>query len=109
MAMARPVAMSLLLSRQVTNLRVHTLNLVNTRLVGISLLSIAYWAIDHRLESDVTGPPEATKGIISIYDIFGFRAQTLQGADIVATGNEQNRYKVFIPDWFKGKPCPMEW
>jgi hypothetical protein len=56
----------------------------------------------------VTGPAEATKGIVVIYDIFGYFDQTLQGADILATSHHQ-KYKVFIPDWFKGEPCPIEW
>ncbi|KAI2472703.1 Alpha/Beta hydrolase protein [Annulohypoxylon bovei var. microspora] len=57
----------------------------------------------------VTGPADAEKGIIVIYDIFGFFEQTLQGADILATGKKSQQHKVFIPDWFKGKPCPIEW
>ena len=43
-----------------------------------------------------------------IYDIFGFFDQTVQGADILATSSE-TKYQVFIPDWFKGEPCPIEW
>jgi hypothetical protein len=43
-----------------------------------------------------------------IYDIFGYFDQTIQGADILATSSDQ-KYKVFIPDWFKGEPCPIEW
>ncbi|KAK3365250.1 hypothetical protein B0T24DRAFT_429785 [Lasiosphaeria ovina] len=57
----------------------------------------------------VTGPGDATKGIIYIYDIFGYFDQTLQGADILATSDHHNQHKVFIPDWFKGEPCPIEW
>ncbi|KAI6081728.1 hypothetical protein F4821DRAFT_272925 [Hypoxylon rubiginosum] len=60
-------------------------------------------------KSYVTGPADAKKGIIVIYDIFGYFHQTLQGADILATGNINQQHKVFIPDWFKGKPCPIEW
>ncbi|KAI0393802.1 alpha/beta-hydrolase [Xylariaceae sp. FL0594] len=56
----------------------------------------------------VTGPSDTTKGIITIYDIFGYYPQTLQGADILATSGS-SKYKVFIPDWFKGDPCPIEW
>ncbi|KAI5924470.1 hypothetical protein F4810DRAFT_663783 [Camillea tinctor] len=59
-------------------------------------------------KSYVTGPQEATKGIITIFDIFGYFPQTLQGADILATSSE-SKYKVFIPDWFHGEPCPIEW
>jgi dienelactone hydrolase len=56
----------------------------------------------------VTGPSDATKAIVVIYDIFGYFDQTLQGADILAHSDKQ-KYKVFIPDWFEGKPCPIEW
>ncbi|ORY67347.1 dienelactone hydrolase [Pseudomassariella vexata] len=59
--------------------------------------------------SYVTGPKDATRGIISIMDIFGFFPQTLQGADILATSDKDNKYKVFMPDWFKGEACPIEW
>ncbi|KAI5464605.1 Alpha/Beta hydrolase protein [Mariannaea sp. PMI_226] len=60
------------------------------------------------LRTYVTGPSDATKAIIVIYDIFGYFDQTLQGADILAHSGEQ-KYRVFIPDWFEGKPCPIEW
>lgn len=43
-----------------------------------------------------------------IYDIFGYFDQTVQGADILAYSDEHHKYKVFMPDWFKGKPCPIE-
>ncbi|EAW13488.1 dienelactone hydrolase family protein [Aspergillus clavatus NRRL 1] len=61
------------------------------------------------LKTYVTGPADATKGIISIFDIFGYFNQTLQGADILATGDAQRQYKLFMPDWFKRNPCPIEW
>ncbi|EAQ89801.1 hypothetical protein CHGG_06420 [Chaetomium globosum CBS 148.51] len=60
------------------------------------------------LKTYATGPADATKGIIVIYDIFGYFDQTVQGADILATSDSQ-KYQVFIPDWFKGEPCPIEW
>jgi hypothetical protein len=44
-----------------------------------------------------------------IFDIFGYKDQTLQGADILATNDDNNQYKVFVPDWFGGEPCPVEW
>ncbi|KAI1821429.1 alpha/beta-hydrolase [Xylaria intraflava] len=56
----------------------------------------------------VTGPAGTTKGVITTYDIFGYYPQTLQGADIIAT-SDATKYKVFIPDWFKGEPSPLEW
>ncbi|KAI1506073.1 alpha/beta-hydrolase [Biscogniauxia marginata] len=60
-------------------------------------------------KSYVTGPQGATKGIITIFDIFGYFPQTLQGADILSTSDEHQKYRVFIPDWFAGEPCPIEW
>ncbi|KAK7426505.1 hypothetical protein QQZ08_006963 [Neonectria magnoliae] len=57
----------------------------------------------------VTGPADATKAIVVIYDIFGYFDQTLQGADILAYSDDHQKYKVYIPDWFEGKPCPIEW
>ncbi|KAH8169930.1 dienelactone hydrolase family protein [Sarocladium implicatum] len=56
----------------------------------------------------VTGPKDATKAIVVIYDIFGYFDQTLQGADILAHSDESQKFQVFMPDWFKGKPCPIE-
>ncbi|KAM7186495.1 Carboxymethylenebutenolidase [Naviculisporaceae sp. PSN 640] len=61
------------------------------------------------LKTYVTGPEDTTKGIVVIYDIFGYFEQTIQGADILATSDDHQKYKVFIPDWFKGEPCPIEW
>lgn len=58
--------------------------------------------------TDVTGPKDATKAIIVIFDIFGYFDQTLQGADILAHSDESQKFRVFMPDWFKGKPCPIE-
>lgn len=57
---------------------------------------------------DVTGPADATKAIVVVYDIFGYFDQTVQGADILAFSDDHQKYKVFMPDWFKGKPCPIE-
>ncbi|KAF5680305.1 carboxymethylenebutenolidase [Fusarium heterosporum] len=56
----------------------------------------------------VTGPIDAKKAIVVIYDIFGYFDQTLQGADILAFSDAHQKYKVYIPDWFKGSPCPIE-
>ncbi|KAI0549460.1 Alpha/Beta hydrolase protein [Xylaria curta] len=57
------------------------------------------------LKTYVTGPTDADKAILVAYDIFGFFPQTLQGADILATGDAQ----VFMPDFFNGNPAKMEW
>lgn len=58
--------------------------------------------------SDVTGPADATKGLVSIFDIFVYVDQTLQGANILATSNEHQQYQTFAPDWFKGSPVQTE-
>jgi hypothetical protein len=42
-----------------------------------------------------------------IYDIFGFYNQTVQGADILAYGDKNNSYRVFIPDFFEGEPADL--
>lgn len=57
----------------------------------------------------VTGPSDAAKGIVVVEDIFGFFDQTIQGADILATSDEHNKYRVFFPDLLKEDPCPIEW
>ncbi|KAL5606360.1 hypothetical protein BROUX41_002777 [Berkeleyomyces rouxiae] len=49
-----------------------------------------------------TGSADATKGVLVIFDIFGFFPQTLQGADIL--GQE---YRVLMPDWFEGHPADI--
>ncbi|KAJ2980767.1 hypothetical protein NUW58_g6860 [Xylaria curta] len=61
------------------------------------------------LKTYVTGPPDASKAILSVYDIFGFFPQTLQGADILATGDTEQSYQVFMPDFFNGNPALMDW
>jgi len=63
----------------------------------------------NNLKTYQTGPSESKHGIFVIFDIFGFFPQTLQGADILAHGNSERPYKVFIPDWFEGKPADISW
>ncbi len=58
---------------------------------------------------DTTGPSSATKGILYIFDIFGFFPQSLQGADILAHADKGQQYRVFMPDWFEGKPADISW
>lgn len=41
-------------------------------------------------------------------DIFGFFDQTIQGADILATADDNNKYAVFMPDAFDGAPLPID-
>jgi hypothetical protein len=58
---------------------------------------------------DVTGPANATKAILYIYDIFGYFPQSIQGADILSTSDKDNQYQVFMPDWFEGNPADISW
>ena len=60
-------------------------------------------------KTDKTGPSGSKHGILFIFDIFGFYPQTLQGADILAYGNSERPYSVFMPDWFEGKPADISW
>jgi len=61
------------------------------------------------LKTYVTGPANASKAILYIYDIFGYFPQSLQGADILSTSDKDNQYQVFMPDWFEGKPADISW
>ncbi|KAK0110024.1 hypothetical protein ONS95_002685 [Cadophora gregata] len=61
------------------------------------------------LKTYVTGSGNASKGLLYIYDIFGYFPQSIQGADILATSDKDNQYQVFIPDWFEGKPADISW
>lgn len=58
---------------------------------------------------DVTGPTNASKGLLYIYDIFGYFPQSLQGADILSTSDKDHQYQVFMPDFFEGKPADISW
>ena len=58
---------------------------------------------------DETGPSTAKKGILMIYDVFGLFAQTIRGADILATGfpaasDDAVPFKVFMSDFFGDNP-----
>lgn len=57
----------------------------------------------------MTGPADSDKAILSVYDIFGFFPQTIQGADILANGDAERKYQVYIPDLFEGNPARIEW
>jgi len=61
------------------------------------------------LPPDQTGPSDAKRALLVIYDIFGFFPQTLQGADILAHGDKEHPYQVFMPDFFDGKPADISW
>jgi len=55
----------------------------------------------------VTGPATlGDKALVCVYDIFGFKPQTQQGADIVA---DELKVQVFMPDFFEeGEPWPVD-
>jgi dienelactone hydrolase len=58
---------------------------------------------------DVTGPSDASKALLYIFDIFGYFPQSLQGADILATSDDNTKYQVFMPDFFEGSPADISW
>lgn len=59
------------------------------------------------LKTYATGADDASKGIIYVFDIFGYKDQSLQGADILAVSDSHQKYKVLMPDWFDGKPASL--
>ncbi|KAF2098134.1 dienelactone hydrolase family protein-like protein [Rhizodiscina lignyota] len=67
------------------------------------------WITVDGMKTYVTGPADAKKAILVVYDIFGFFHQTLQGADIMAYGDHEQPYKVFMPDFFEGSPADISW
>jgi dienelactone hydrolase len=56
----------------------------------------------------VTGPETAERGILYIYDVFGFRPQSIQGADILAHASNEPCLVVMV-DWFEGGAVQEEW
>jgi len=67
------------------------------------------WITIDGMKTYATGPSDAKSALLVVYDIFGFYPQTIQGADILANGDKEHKYQVFMPDFFEGKPVPMEW
>ncbi|KAL1857996.1 hypothetical protein Plec18170_003220 [Paecilomyces lecythidis] len=59
-----------------------------------------------RFKTYVTGPVDATVGLIGIYDIFGLAIQTIQGADLLAS---RLNAVVLVPDLFHGDAARHEW
>lgn len=49
------------------------------------------------MKTYATGPSHAKSALLVVYDIFGFFPQTLQGADILAHGDKEKQYQVFMP------------
>ncbi|PRP76474.1 hypothetical protein PROFUN_15134 [Planoprotostelium fungivorum] len=52
----------------------------------------------------VTGDKTSGRALLCAYDIFGFFPQTIQGADILASQG----FYVTMPDFFHGKPYPLD-
>lgn len=63
------------------------------------------WVTVDGLKTYQTGKSTAKTGILIVYDIFGFFPQTLQGADIIANGDSENPYQVFMPGGFSCNRC----
>jgi dienelactone hydrolase len=62
------------------------------------------------LKTYVTGPKDADKAILVLYDIFGFKNQILQGADLLAWSDKDSTYQVFMPDFFQESgPADIAW
>ncbi|KDQ54839.1 hypothetical protein JAAARDRAFT_134659 [Jaapia argillacea MUCL 33604] len=51
----------------------------------------------------VTGPAKSEMTLVAVYDIFGFKPQTQQGADIIASSLNVT---VLMPDFFHGEEWP---
>ncbi|CAK7207362.1 hypothetical protein SEUCBS139899_010172 [Sporothrix eucalyptigena] len=58
------------------------------------------------LKTYIVGPDDATKAIITVYDIFGIWPQTLQGADLLSSLTDA---LVLVPDFFEGDGAKPEW
>lgn len=59
------------------------------------------------LGTDVTGPANATRAVIDIYDVFGLASQTIQGADRLS--QHIGDCLVFVPDLLEGNYVKPEW
>ncbi|PKI84679.1 hypothetical protein MVES_001312 [Malassezia vespertilionis] len=57
------------------------------------------------MECYVTGPADASKAILGVYDIFGPWASTYLGADLLAA---HTAMRVVLPDFFRGDPLAPE-
>ena len=58
---------------------------------------------------DVAGSSQAKRGILVIYDVFGYYIQALKGADILAYDSEElpdgsGDFQIFMPDFFGDHP-----
>lgn len=64
------------------------------------------WDTVSGLKTYITGPSDAKRAIVFIYDIFGPAPQTLQGADRLA---DSLNALVIVPDFFKGVYAQPTW
>jgi len=55
-----------------------------------------------------TGPSTSDSAILFVFDIFGHKPQSIQGADILASSGS-TKFQVFVPDLFNGKPADLSW
>lgn len=55
---------------------------------------------------DVTGNTSAKRGVVFVYDIFGYYPQTLKGADRLS---EHLDAVTLVPDLFEGAQAYVEW
>lgn len=55
---------------------------------------------------DVTGNASSQRGVVVVYDIFGFYPQTLQGADRLAQHLDA---VALVPDLFEGTQADKSW
>lgn len=56
--------------------------------------------------TDITGPQDASRAIIFLYDVFGFAKQSLQGADRLAAHLDA---LVLAPDLLQGNYVQPDW
>jgi len=61
------------------------------------------------MKTYVTGPSDAKEAILVFYDIFGFKDQIIQGADILAYSDKEHSYLVIMPAWFGDEPADIAW
>jgi len=114
---ALPAAASLPSYPRATNRRVNTRRLADWRPVSLlpvlpsshRSVSTASCYLTNKTPIDVTGPANASKAILYVYDIFGYYPQSLQGADILSTSDKDHTYQVFMPDFFEGNPADISW
>lgn len=59
--------------------------------------------------TDVTGPEDAQRAVIFIYDVSGLTPQTLQGADRLKAHLAPLKTMVFVPDFLPGGYVDPEW